>query len=881
MRRLIRNLVRRIIVGWSVLMGVALLAEPLDSALQAQTRDSTPAKKADGKWSEPKRNESALTDSTNKAPAPRYQAGGMHRWMLGDTYRDLWVQKVRVPVLHIQTYAGGLEPTKTGGGLQTKSLRMTAANGTEYVFRMSDKSVNSAPKLLRDTPADKIFQDQVSAMHPAAAPISASVLRSAHVLHPTAVLMVMGDDEALGEYRKDFAGRFGMLEEYPTVPKEARGFAGAKEIIDSDDLLKILNRNANERVDERAYLQARLVDYLLNDTDRHQGNWKWARMNGDSPVYWEPIARDRDHALLRFDGWVVDLVRKFSSTMVSIDDPPSPKSITQARILDGRLLESLNRSVWDSSAHALISRMSDGVIDSAIANMPREYAASAPRLRASLIRRRDALPLVSSRFYEMLAKRVEVHGTDSADHAVVTRTPDGKVRVAIKAKGREYYNREFDPKETSEVLVMLQNGDDTADVRGSGEQTILVRVIGGNGVNTLSDSSAVNGRNHKTRFYDEGKVSDIEYGADTLFDRRPWEHVDSRLSPPLRDYGATMAPTFGLSFHRRIGITPALGFERTTFGYRQRPYASYIALNAEYAGRFDGYRVTLSGDKRLESSPLHFRGVARVSDFEVVQFNGYGNATVDSGETSHYFEVRQRQWMARPALALAVGSRLDLTLGPVIQHSQTDSLPNHYLSATRPYGFGSFNQAALQFGAVYEWRGVPGEKEQHTHHRVAVNLNAFYFPAVLDVEKPFSKLTATAGTSITIPVPLLPLFIIRTGAEKLYGDFPFHEAATIGGQGSTRYMDTQRFSGDAAMYASSELRVPLAKFHFIVPVRAGVLGLAEGGRVYYHGESPGGWYSRTGEGVWFGRGEASPVVTISRTTEPNHKGWHVRFGLNF
>jgi hypothetical protein len=34
-------------------------------------------------------------------------------------------------------------------------------------------------------------------------------------LHPTAVLMVMADDAALGTFRRDFAGRLGMLEEYP------------------------------------------------------------------------------------------------------------------------------------------------------------------------------------------------------------------------------------------------------------------------------------------------------------------------------------------------------------------------------------------------------------------------------------------------------------------------------------------------------------------------------------------------------------------------------------------------------------------------------------------------------------------------------------------
>ena len=40
----------------------------------------------------------------------RYQGGGLRRFFLGDTYRDLWVTPITVPVLDISTYAGGFPP---------------------------------------------------------------------------------------------------------------------------------------------------------------------------------------------------------------------------------------------------------------------------------------------------------------------------------------------------------------------------------------------------------------------------------------------------------------------------------------------------------------------------------------------------------------------------------------------------------------------------------------------------------------------------------------------------------------------------------------------------------------------------------------------------
>ena len=73
------------------------------------------------------------------------QGGGLRRFFLGDTYRDLWATPIRVPVLDIGTFAGGLTPTRRGGGNQTKSVRFEDKNGNEYVFRLVDKDNLSVP----------------------------------------------------------------------------------------------------------------------------------------------------------------------------------------------------------------------------------------------------------------------------------------------------------------------------------------------------------------------------------------------------------------------------------------------------------------------------------------------------------------------------------------------------------------------------------------------------------------------------------------------------------------------------------------------------------------------------------------------------------------
>ncbi|MGH7524757.1 MAG: hypothetical protein ACREK8_10655, partial [Gemmatimonadales bacterium] len=58
----------------------------------------------------------ASSDSVMIAAGPHYAASGFHRSLLGGAYRDLWITPIKVPVLNLHTFAGGLRPVKEGGG---------------------------------------------------------------------------------------------------------------------------------------------------------------------------------------------------------------------------------------------------------------------------------------------------------------------------------------------------------------------------------------------------------------------------------------------------------------------------------------------------------------------------------------------------------------------------------------------------------------------------------------------------------------------------------------------------------------------------------------------------------------------------------------------
>lgn len=815
----------------------------------------------------------AQPDTVVVAAAPQYSAGWLHRLLFGGHYRAMWKAEIAVPVLDLQHFAGGLEPTKLSGHLQTRSLRFNSAGGGEYVFRPLRKDSIAQAREYRGTIVEGILRDLNASSHPGGAILADPLLTAAGVLHPHPKLFVMPDDPGLKEFRQEFAHRLGMMEEYPSVPDEGTGFAGARRIIDSEDLLKLLNQDPDQRVDTRAFLRARLVDMLINDWDRHPGQWKWGR-GGSLSNAWVPISRDRDRAFVSYSGILPTLSRFMVSNATPFrGEPPNVAGLMyNSREIDRRILLPLEKPAWDSTVNDLVARLSDSVLDLAYAGLPKPYQVETPRLLEMLRLRRDGLRKAADDFYRAVNRMVEIHGTDQDENAGIERRNDGSVQVSLTGRGERepWFSRTFRPDETREVRLYLHGGDDAATVKGSGPSDITVRVIGGNGDNALADSSMSGG----IHLYDRGKTSGVSYGLDTLFNRRPWTTRAGKPVPPGRDVGAGFAPQLGLGYDRDLGIIGTVGVNLERYGFRRRPYASRLHLQLDHAGRLGKTRVTARYDHRMEDSPLHWTLNGSMSKLEVVQFHGFGNNTV--GASGRFFEVDQRQWMLWPSIGIALGSRADLSAGPIVKYTTMDSVPGTFIAARRPYGFGDFGQA----GARMVFRFDERNSSEFPARGVQGTVQAELYPAGWDVQTTFGSIRVVAMGYHAIRIPLRPVLAVRLGAQRVFGDFPFHESAFLGGGPTVRNLTYQRYAGDTELDATTELRVRVGRVPLVLPFDLGVFGLFETGRVYVDGESPEGWRSALGGGVWLGLPDPSKAISISFTDGEFNRVF-VRAGLTF
>jgi hypothetical protein len=718
------------------------------------------------------------------------------------------------------------------------------------------------------------------------------------VLHVDQTLAVLPDDPALGEYRKEFAGVFGMIEDRSddiAVPGAASAdgtaadgpaaegpSAGTSHVISPTRLFERIDRGPDDRVDARAFLTARLVDILMGDRDRHRDQFRWARRDSADVAYWEPISRDHDEAFVKQDGPVLAVASLYFPQVVTFTDtyPPHDHLNYHARGIDRRFLVELDRAAWDSVATALQARLTDAVIDDAVRRLPPEmYAAGGAALARTLKARRDGLVAEALGYYAFLAREVDIHATDAAEIADVTRVDDHHVDVAIRLRkpgSRPYFQRRFNDAETREIRLKVFGGDDRVVMRGDGDPRITLRVVGGAGNDELVDSTRTGG----VAFYDDAgdnRVTGLR-GA-RLNTRRyaEWVSSDTSRDGP-REWGAWWRPAPWLEVGSDVGLVVGGGVRRTSYGFRKAPFASDVTARVAYATGAAAAGGELLADVRRENRTQYWHLRLLASGMEVSRYYGHGNQSADDGGAA-YHRVASQQYAVEPSIVWPLGRRVVFDAGPLARWSRTSANAGRFLGALRDtlYGARAFGELGGRVGVALDSRDTPANPRRG----VLLSGEGRVYPAVWDAARPFGSVEGRAETYLTAPVALTPTLALRAAGKKLWGTFPFQESAFLGGPTSLRGYARQRFAGDASVSGSAELRLTVARTAGVLPALWGVFGHADAGRVYVDGRSPGGWHTAAGGGVWVALLGAASTVSLGITHSPEETSVRAGFGFGF
>ncbi|WP_303311283.1 hypothetical protein [Hymenobacter sp. BT730] len=836
------------------------------------------------------------------AAGSKYKDGAGRRFFLGPLYRTTWAQPVQVPMLNLATEKGGLFPYGRGGGRQTTSLKLIAADSTEYVFRSVDKDVTKIlPPELRNSIAGDVLRDITPTAHPYSALAISSLLDQTDILHARPRLFVLPDNQQLGPYREEYAGLLGTLEDDPWDPKpNTPGFGGANDIRRSFSFIRQLYKDHDSRIDAQALGRARAFDMLIADFGKHEDNWKWAGYKQDGYTLYKPIPRDRDQSFTLWNGlltwtanreWAVPSIEDFQDKFHDMESLNWP-----ARHLDRFLLQSLTREQWQDIGHYLQEKITPAAIDQATAQFPAEtQALSGQEINRKLKSRIQELPKALDEYYLMLAKRVDVVGSNKSEVFQVERLPDGNVRVRMfdKAKGTDepegapLFDRTFKRGETEEIDLYGLDEKDIFNITGSVPRSILVRIIGGDGKDQITDNSKVSGLRTLTKVYD---VPETQLQASSETDNRTSHkqginHYD-REAFEYDGYN----PRATLIFNQSDGLGIGAGFDIVHQGFRKPDFKNLYGIDIQ--GSTNGnFQVALNSRYRYAIKKWDIGLRTEYGNyFQFYNFFGLGNNTVknDGLYDNNFYKARYKGYTANAFLERTFLQRSLFRLGPAYEQFTTNFAGNSYLGQLlqtptpdtplpntafqRLVGLNSLFDLDLRDRQSYARRGVR-LLVQHDSYR-QLNRGKSYF----GLTQAFGEFYTTAR--IAIPITL----VLKGGGAKNYGkqeEIPFYKYAALGQRENLRGYVRNRFTGDASLYLNTELRLALGRSrNSILPFYYGVFGLYDRGRVYYKGDSPGGWHTGYGAGFYVAPVAEQLALSISYQVSDEESAL-LQFGLGF
>lgn len=840
-------------------------------------------------------NDSILSSIFSKEETSKSQ---FYKFLWGERFREEYSKPIIAKTVNLDTLYGGLTPVRKGGGNQSRSLRLKDKEGRQYVMRALKKSAIQYIQAVlfgdqyiqgqfENTETESFVSDFFTGSHPYAPLTVAALSEASNIYYLNPQLYYIPKQEALKEFNNEFGDELYFLEEHASVGHtifEKENFD--HEIISTMDLFKEIHKDGDISIDQEHYIRSRLFDMLIGDWDRHQDQWRWLKFKENNKTVYRALPRDRDQAYSKMsDGFLMNTAIAISpETRLLRKYSPDLKDVKGVNIepypLDNAFLQDADKSVWESQALFIQQNVTDKVIEDAFAHLPKEMEKKSVNELIELVKQRRAnLLSIADDYYKYLVKYPIITCTNKDDYVSIKSLKNDKLEITIsRRKGDKikdtYQHKIYDPKETKEIWIYGLDGEDIFDIAHKVNK-IKIRLIGG----PNKDEYLINdGKNivvydfkSKKNKLDETKNAKVKLSDD----------YDTHL------YNFRKKKSSAYSLVPFLGYNPDDGFKLgvtnkfTNNGFERNPFTEHHEIKAAYYFNTNGYEVIYDGEIANVIKNINLKIDAKFqSPNYTYNYFGSGNETINNDQElgNDYNRIKVRSVLFSPALVWNSERKGKLSVGVQYESIELDKdkdrivanlpIPNylfegiHYVGTQACYTYKNYDSKYYPTNAILF--------SINTGYTTSINIHkkryAYFIPNLSLVNKLNKSGNLTLATKFK-------------GHINIGNRFEFYQAAAIGGDNGLRGYRNQRFTGKSSYVQNSDIRY---SFNYIktsfVPIKLGLFGSFDYGRVWEPNENSKIWHTSYGGGIFVNGAE---LISSKLGVFNSVDGLRVSFGLGF
>ncbi|WP_284653224.1 metallophosphoesterase [Flavobacterium terrisoli] len=821
-----------------------------------------------------------------------------YSFLWGKRFRQYYSTPITAKVVDLDTLQGGLTPLRKGGGTQSRALRLTTKDGRQFVMRAMKKNASQyiqasmfkdqyVQKQFENTASENLVKDVFTGSYPYAPFVVGTLSDAIGVNRLNSKLYYIPKQKALGEFNSEFGDELYLFEEQASdgnLLLSEPNFTG--NIISTNEVLLETQSDESKIVDEKTYLRARLFDMLIGDWDRHQDQWRWLEFKENAKTIYKPLPRDRDQPFSRMsDGFLLGaavrlipaakLLRKYE------DDLKDVKGFnTEPFPLDIAFIKQSGKEDWDEQVKFIQNNITEEVIEKAFDNVPNEVKdQTVVEIKNMLKNRKDNLQKIADRYFNLVNKTAVITGTVKDDFFKISCLENGSVTINGFRKKKDglpeaFHSKTYDPKVTCEIWIYGLDDKDSFEVTGKSKK-IKIRLIGGQ---NNDDFKIEKGQNIVIYDY-KSKQNDITNAKKATLKLQDSYEVNVYDYKKIKNNINQIIPI--------IGANPDDGFKiginnlYTRYGFELNPFSSQHQVKAAYYFATNGYELTYRLEVAKIFKHLNLEVTTGLQSPNFSQnFFGYGNETdnPDDDLGMDYNRIRVRSYNFIPSLKWRSKSGSSVNFGITYESIEVQNTQGRFVENNPQLPTYLFDEVEfIGTSMTFDFENYDSKTYPTLGMKTAISIG---YKSSLEEDNSYGYIIPEISITHKLnPSGKLVLATKLKSHINIGNDFEFYQAASIGGIDGLRGFRNQRFTGNRSFYQNTDLRYSFSSMKTrIIPIKIGLYGGFDYGRIWLKGEDSDKWNNSYGGGFFINGVE---TVNANLGLFNSTDGIRIAFGLGF